>query len=57
LRTYDTISAKGLSIMMCAVGDTIKITVNGELQAASTASASHLAGDSQFNSFAGVLLG
>ncbi len=57
LRTYDTISAKGLSIMMCAVGDIIKITVNGALQAASTASASHLAGDSQFNSFAGVLLG
>ena len=59
LRTFDTISAKGLTIMSCVVGDIIKITVNGNLQSASLAGtlADHLDPDTQFNSFAGVLIG
>ena len=59
LRTFDTISAKGLTIMSCVVGDKIKITVNGNGQSASVAGTleSFLDPDTQFNSFAGVLIG
>jgi len=59
LRTFDTISAKGLTIMSCVVGDKIKITVNGNGQSASVAGTleSYLDADTQFNSFAGVLIG
>jgi hypothetical protein len=41
------------------VGDIINITVNGSLQSASLAGATadHLDTDTQFNSFAGVLIG
>jgi len=57
LRTFDTIPAKGLTIMSCVVGDKIKITVNGSAQSASVAGTleSYLDPDTQFNSFAGVL--
>jgi hypothetical protein len=59
LRTFDTISAKGQTIMPCVVGDIIKITVNGNAQSASLAGTleSYLDADTQFNSFAGVLIG
>ena len=59
LRTFDTITAKGLTIMSCVVGDKIKITVNGNAQSASVAGTleSYLDPDTQFNSFAGVLIG
>ena len=45
--------------MSCVVGDIIKITVNGSLQSASLAGTleSYLDPDTQFNSFAGVLIG
>ena len=58
LRTFDTISAKGLTIMPCVVGDKIKITVNGSAQSASVAGTleSYLEADTQLNSFAGVLI-
>ena len=59
LRTFDTNTAKGLTIMSCVVGDKIKITVNGNAQSASVAGTleSYLDPDTQFNSFAGVLIG
>ena len=59
LRTFDTISAKGQTMIPCVGGDIIKITVNGNLQSASLAGtlADHLDPDTQFNSFAGVLIG
>ena len=59
LRTYDFISAKGLTIMSCEVGDKIKITVNGNSQSASLAGAteSFLDPDTQFISFSGILIG
>ena len=59
LRTFDTISAKGQTIMPCVVGDIINITVNGNAQSASVAGTleSYLDPDTHFNSFAGVLIG
>ena len=54
VRDYDTLTGKGLSMISCALGDVMNITVNGELQGASLAAGT---GGNQFNSFGGFLIG
>jgi len=54
LRDFDTLTGKGLSVISCAVGDVMNVTVNGGAQGASVAAGT---GGNQFNSFGGFLIG
>ena len=54
LRDFDTLTGKGISVISCAVGDVMNVTVNGGAQGASVAAGT---GGNQFNSFGGFLIG